>query len=298
MKPATILLLAVVLSLAASTALVYLSPPLTSAPPTESPDLIALRAQIGRLTSDISQLDAKVERLAAAPKALDQPISKDAIARAVESWMQAHPASPTAPTEKLAATEAETEHEETAADLDLDSALAKLRDPNVPDEEKQALWEKLRGSTILDGVIAGLQQDAERNPNDPEAQTQFGMACIQKVLTMDEGPAKGAWALKADRAFDRALETDPSQWSARFCKAISLSFWPPIFGKQGEAIDQFEILMKQQESRSSHRSEESQTYLYLGNLYAQQGKIDKAREVWQRGLSLFPDDQELRSKMQ
>ena len=83
---------------------------------------------------------------------------------------------------------------------------------------------------------------------------------------------------------------------ARFTKAMSLSFWPPVFGKQGEAIQHFEILANQQEEGppSGHFA---QTYLLLGNMYAEQGKSEKALEAWERGLGYFPSNESLNKQL-
>jgi cytochrome c-type biogenesis protein CcmH/NrfG len=111
-----------------------------------------------------------------------------------------------------------------------------------------------------------------------------------------DGQERGLYATKADQAFDAALASDPQHWTARFSKAMSLSFWPPIFGKQGEAITQFETIVAQQESSGQAKPEFAQSYLFLGNLYAQGGKADKAAEVWKKGLSLFPENESLKAK--
>ena len=76
---------------------------------------------------------------------------------------------------------------------------------------------------------------------------------------------------------------------------INLSFWPPIFGKGAEAISQFETLLGQQKSQSP-QPQFAETYLWLGNLYAQSGKMDLAQQTWSDGLLLFPDDEDLQGK--
>ena len=55
--------------------------------------------------------------------------------------------------------------------------------------------------------------------------------------------------------------------------------------------------MEQQKSAPSHPGH-AQTYLYLGNLHEQRGNLAKARQVWQQGLRLFPNNKALRKKLQ
>ena len=81
----------------------------------------------------------------------------------------------------------------------------------------------------------------------PEAQLALGQAYLGMTQQL-EGMEAGKYATLADKALDQALELEPEHWEARFTKAVALSFWPPILGKQPLAIRQFETLMEQQAS--------------------------------------------------
>ena len=65
-----------------------------------------------------------------------------------------------------------------------------------------------------------------------------------------------------------------------------------MFGKQAEAIQNFETLVAQQENAPS-QPQFAQTYLWLGNLYLQQGKTDEAKAAYEHGLAKFPGDEDL-----
>ena len=104
--------------------------------------------------------------------------------------------------------------------------------------------------------------------------------------------------MTADKAFDTALDLDPEHWDARFTKAVSLSFWPPITGKQPEAVSNFQTLIAQQEKSGVTQPHYAQSYLLLGNLYLQQGKTDLAMQTYQQGLGLFPDHGDLKSQLE
>jgi tetratricopeptide (TPR) repeat protein len=163
-------------------------------------------------------------------------------------------------------------------------------------DEKQALWKEIQDAGMVDEMVALFEQAAKDNPNDAVAQTDLGKAYLQKLYTVGAGPKAGIWATKADKAFDSALSLDDHNWDARFNKAISLSFWPPILGKQGEAIENFEILVKQQQGLPGNEGF-AQTHLWLGNLYQQTGKMDKAIAAWQQGLALYPDHEQLKKQL-
>ncbi len=170
-------------------------------------------------------------------------------------------------------------------------ALA-LLDGDLSDAEVQGLWRELAEEGLTGDIIAAFEARAEANPNDPDAQVELGGVYLQKIFEVGNSPEAGLWATKADGAFDRALELDERHWDARFSKAVSLSFWPPVFGKQGEAIQHFEVLVSQQEGLAGE-PRHVQTHVLLGNMYQQIGEREKALGVWRYGLELFPDEESL-----
>lgn len=181
-------------------------------------------------------------------------------------------------------------------EFSLDEALAELLDPGVSRDRSDELWARLREFGLLDAAVAAIEEATRNDPSDPDRHLALGNAYLARLDSAVSGPEKGAWAEKADESFDQALALDENHWEARFTKAMSLSFWPPIFGKQDEAIQQFERLMTQQEQYAAAEPGYRQTYVYLGNLLEQQGRVDEAREVFARGYSSFPDDDELRRR--
>ncbi|MCE9592559.1 MAG: tetratricopeptide repeat protein [Planctomycetes bacterium] len=179
---------------------------------------------------------------------------------------------------------------------DVNAAIAKLAAASGY-EAREPIWKAIRDAGLLDEVVAEYERRAEADPKNPDLHSELGSAYIQKIFASSQGPESGKWAMKADGAFDHALELDPQHWEARYSKAISLSFWPPIFGKQAEAIHNFEILVEQQ-SHGPSAPQFANTHLCLGNLYQQSGQMDKAKAAWQQGLALFPDDAELKQKLE
>lgn len=168
----------------------------------------------------------------------------------------------------------------------------KLLAEGLSDADAEALWKEAVEAGRLDELLALFEQRAQADPGSADKQLDLGRAYLQKVFTAGNGPEAGTWATKADKSFDAALAADDHHWEARFSKAVSLSFWPPVFGKQTEAIKHFELLIDQQRSLASQPSH-AQTWLLLGNMYQQLGKSDQALATWQQGLALFPDDRQL-----
>jgi len=190
------------------------------------------------------------------------------------------------------------EDEELARQAKLDDALSQFLNPDLTDSEFEQLWKDLADAGLLEDAIAMLEDQAAAYPENEDLQVQLGLAYLQPMNVGNiAGVEAGQWAMKADATFDRVLESNPENWDARFIKAMSYSFWPPAFGKQQAAIDHFEILVGQQTTQNSD-PKFAQTHVFLGNLYFQTGQGEKAQETWASGLAQYPDNAELRAKME
>ena len=164
------------------------------------------------------------------------------------------------------------------------------------DASRTAIWAAARKAGKHQELLALFEAAAKSAPNDATAQFEFGRACIHSLMTSKDILEQGTLSTTADKAFDEALEIDERHWEARFSKAVSYTFWPDFLGKKKEAIAHFETLVDQQ-AQMPPRPEFANTYLYLGNILEQRGETDRAREVWERGLRLHPEDAGLRGKL-
>lgn len=224
-----------------------------------------------RKASVLEPLDAGAGRQAAA-------VDEEALARAIEAYFEANPID-----RMVEGAELETSAKELGSAAEIALMLG-----NLDSEEANQLWKRLVEEGRADEVLAHFKAMAEANPNDPEAQLALGQAYLGMTQQL-EGMEAGKYATLADKALDQALELQPEHWEARFTKAVALSFWPPLFGKQPLAIRQFETLVDQQ-ARGNPEPHHAQTHLLLGNLYVQTGDPARALEAWNAGLSLFPND--------
>lgn len=302
MKPIPLLLTAVVLSVGASYALqALLTPPDGGAEEAArlrreidglSNDLGALRAENRDLQARLERIGAQAPRSAAPASVRTEVQDVDA---AVDRWMRDNRP------DLLAAAAAEGEVEEAVGEatrrqraLEL---LARFEDPDLSDSDWEEIWKEIHEAGLMDEALAILEARAAAAPNDPDAQVALANGYFGKLLNTQNQIEVGQWAMKSDAALDRALEIDPQHWDARFQKAVGLSFWPPVMGKQGEAIRHFEILLSQQQ-RLPANSQYAQTYLYLGNMHQQMGNHAKAKEVWGQGLSSYPDNAQLAAQIE
>jgi tetratricopeptide (TPR) repeat protein len=297
MKPIALIASCVVLSAGAAALTVRLLEPTRAAdqaPPTEQlrERIQAQENELAALKKEVAEAKTKQTAVAAAPA---ERLSSSEIDAAVARWMEKHPAEASAagaPTG--AALTADKNAKKTDKAAQLAAFMAALKDKQKPRTDRHDIWKQIVDAGLIDDAVAAVEQMAKENPASADAQADLAHAYFEKLQTVNDGPEKGKWAIMADNTLDKALELDPNHWDARFTKAVGLSFWPPIFGKQGEAINQFEILEKQQEASGATNPDFSQTYVFLGNLYQQQGKADMAVQTWQKGASLFPDDGQLK----
>lgn len=162
--------------------------------------------------------------------------------------------------------------------------------------DKEAAWKQLRDSGKLDQAIADLEQRATANPQAAEYSATLGRAYLEKAGTLKDVREQGILGMKADMTFEAALQVDPSNWEARFTKAVAMSYWPPQLNKGQEVIANFTQLINQQEAQPP-QPQYAQSYVWLGDQYQKAGNSEYARQVWQRGAALYPNDATLPQRL-
>ncbi len=178
----------------------------------------------------------------------------------------------------------------------VEQALETLVSPQFTRAQKQAAWKQLRDTGKLDLAITQLEQKMAADPRAAEYPATLGQAYLKKCATLQDLREQGILAMQADKLFDTALSLDPSNWEARFTKAVALSFWPPNLNKGDEIISNFQTSIQQQENQSP-QPHFAETYAWLGDQYQRSGHSDYAVTVWERGIGLFPNDDGLKKKL-
>lgn len=258
--------------------------------PTAPQNSAAMESAQRRLADELAELRARVDAIASAPRpAAADPapaertaaaVDSEQIAAAVEAYLRQRSAGATAPTGAGA--------KSSRFDLDADFALlakSYFEDPTG--------WKKAFDAGAMDDVIKKFEALAKAAPNDPKVQMDLANAYLS-YLQLDQ--SKWPLSLKADKVFDDILAMDDRHWEARFTKAMSYTFWPPVMGKQKDAISHFERLVQQQDGMPAEPYH-AETYVYLGNLYETRGDSAKARETWSKGARRHPEHQELAKKL-
>jgi cytochrome c-type biogenesis protein CcmH/NrfG len=178
----------------------------------------------------------------------------------------------------------------------LNQAVDALVSPQVPYAQKQETWNQLRQAGKLDQTIGELERRMAADPRAPEYPAALGQAYLQKCGTLQDVREQGILGMQADKVFDTALGVDPSNWEARFYKAMAMSYWPASLNKGDEVIGHFQTLVQQQEALAP-QPQFAETYLWLGDQYQKSGHADEARATWQRGAGLFPSNEKLQARL-
>src|SRR5258708_5557295 len=110
--------------------------------------------------------------------------------------------------------------------LVFNQAIETLVSPQARFEEKQAIWKRLKETGNLDQAITELEQLAANDPQRAEYAAALGQAYLKKCAAIEDVREQAMLAMKADQLLEAALGLDPSNWEARFTKAVRMFLWP------------------------------------------------------------------------
>ncbi len=168
--------------------------------------------------------------------------------------------------------------------------------PEATFAEREAAWEHLDKAGQLEHAVTALERMAEENPDSPPVLVALGRGYMLKSRTIADIVQVGILGAKIDESFNTALKVDPVNWDAQYYKAVALSFYPAFMNKGPEVLQTFQALIRQQEQQTP-QPQFVDSYLRLGDEYQKQGNADFARQTWQRGAELFPDNSALQQKL-
>lgn len=256
----------------------------------DGPRLAAIESRLAELLQTDQQLRERIDSLPTAnPTAASAPLTErtaapvldaEQVGRAVEAYLLRREGKPA---EALAANGVK-------AEFDVEAELDTLLGSNYWDDAEA--WKRAFAAGKMDEVIDAMKARVSANPSDVGAKMDLANAYLS-YLQMDN--SKWEMSQLADQQFDDVLAIDGQHWEARFSKAVSYTFWPEFTGKRREAITHFETLLEQQAAMPP-QPHHAQTYLFLGNMLVERDP-ERARKVWQQGLTRHPNSGELREKI-
>src|SRR5258708_22421647 len=136
--------------------------------------------------------------------------------------------------------------------LVLSQAVETLVSPQASFEEKQTIWKRLKETGTLDQAITELEQRAANDPQRADYAAALGQAYLKKCAVVEDVREQAILAMKADQLLETALGLDPSNWEARFTKAVCMSYLPMQLNKVHERIEKFQTLIQQQGAQPPH----------------------------------------------
>ena len=188
---------------------------------------------------------------------------------------------------------AETGELDTALDL-LERATAAAPDTlRYGAEYRQAAIR----AEAYDRSIDFFEALATEHPGSPTIELQWGYAYVDKI------PAAGAVTavILANTAlghFTRAIDLDET-WLALYTRGNSYVYWPPIFGRTELGIADLEkaVAMAERPEAGEPRSYHAHAYAALGDAWWRLDDLEKARQVWRRGLERIPGSTDLEERL-
>lgn len=149
-------------------------------------------------------------------------------------------------------------------------------------------------SKDFDRSVSFFEKLATTKPQSANVHLNFGFAYVDKI------PVAGSitqviLANKALTEFTKAVELEPN-WINLYTRGMSYLFWPKIFNRAPMGVADLERALKIQ-AAGPKKGYYVKTYLALGDAYWKTDQLEKARSIWQKGLKQFPDNQQLKARL-
>ena len=170
---------------------------------------------------------------------------------------------------------------------------ALLGDPDSP-KYASAYRQACIPLKAYDRCIGFFQKLVEAHPDSANAVLNLGFAVVDKMP--DEGAV--TQVLLANEAlghFGTAIELDET-WLSRYTRGNSYLFWPPIFGRTPNAIEDLERAIELATAEGL-KPYHARTWANLGDGFWRLEEAEKARETWRKGRELFPDNEALETRL-
>ncbi len=182
---------------------------------------------------------------------------------------------------------------------DYTTALSEFETALTADPDSIQYGSEYRQAVIqanaYDRCIKFFEKLVADNPKSSNAELNFGFAYVDKI------PASGTitQVILANTAlthFTKALDLKPS-WIGYYTRGNSYLFWPKIFGRTQLGVADLEQAMKLQKQDAGKKSYYVRVYVSLGDAFWKLDDLPKAREMWKEGLTLFPDNSQLKNRL-
>ncbi|MFK7740289.1 MAG: tetratricopeptide repeat protein [Planctomycetota bacterium] len=262
-------------------------PPATVSAATGAELAAELRADLQGLKLRLADLEAAPERTEARSTLVDPEQIRALVASALQEQRSGSDA--------LGDARAATAAPKSVGPLSPEELAKQLGPLLASGESTRSVWEQILESGQTDEVLDVFRAHVDDAPGSVAAHHDLARA-VHAAAMADPNHAGGGLWRESDDAYSSVLDLDPQNWTARYEKAVKLSFWPATYGRHPEAIGHFEKLIAQQETMPAE-SEHARVYYMLGNLCAQRGETERAAQIWRRGLARHPASTDLQKQL-
>ena len=143
-----------------------------------------------------------------------------------------------------------------------------------------------------DALIEGekaFRQILAREPDNAVALAYAGALLGLKIgYHMIPEDQIGPTANQAGAALDRAVKLAPDSIEVRMIRGYSSFYTPSIVGRDALAIEDFTRVIELFKQLPGAEARQAEVHLVLGDAYRKTGKMDRAREQWERTRALAP----------
>jgi hypothetical protein len=143
---------------------------------------------------------------------------------------------------------------------------------------------------VIDCITA-LEATLARTPDDQLARVYLGSAWTLRSRDLPIGPAKLSALRRGISLMDEAAKAAPNDARVLLTRAVTNEALPGFFGRRKVARQQLEALVRQIEQEPAKLSAADRQLLYLnaGEAAHRAGAEERAKELWQRGLTINAD---------
>ncbi|MBW2277673.1 MAG: hypothetical protein JRF63_09295 [Deltaproteobacteria bacterium] len=163
------------------------------------------------------------------------------------------------------------------------------------------------GHLYFDRSIRFFEDLAEKYPESTMARLNKALAYVDKMPYPKLGIVhQGILSNKSLQVLDNILEEDPKCWAAKFVRGMNHLHWPRMLGHAPLAIVDFTELIALQKTFPAEKQRDhfAHAYVALGDSYVKnradglQENLARARQVWEAGLTEYPDCPELKERLE
>jgi tetratricopeptide (TPR) repeat protein len=162
------------------------------------------------------------------------------------------------------------------------------------------------GHVYFDRSIRFFEDLVEKHPQAIMPRLNKALAYVDKMPYPKLGiVSQGKLSNKSLAELDNILQLDPQCWTAKFIRGMNHLHWPRKLGHAPLAITDFSELIELQKKLPPEKQRDyfALGYVGLGDSYVKnrdnglEENLADARQVWERGLEEYPNEQELKVRL-